>query len=356
MLEAGRAASEAESRECGMSAKLGMAYRQLRFAASVAHRRPFDICVQLTNRCTMRCDFCHFWSLENNQDQELSVLDYERISGELSRLGCLLVSLEGGEPLCRPDLAGIVRVFARHHLPVVYTNGWLVTPSIAATLFDAGLTQVGVSIDYPDGPRHDARRGIEGAHERAWEAVDILRSAAPNGGAQVHVMTVLMDDNQDDIETLLQMSLSRGVGHHLTLLSDRRRTGNSSAPRRPRAPLSDQLLRLRDKYDHLATFREYLGLVDAFLAGDSMPRCRMGRQMFNIGATGDVTPCNEKLSWVVGNVRDTRIETLHRRLAEMDEVAQCQDCWLLCRGFSYVLGSGGSLKGWVDLARRMRSR
>lgn len=339
-----------------MSAARHMAYRQLRFAASVAHRRPFDICVQLTHRCTMRCDFCHFWTLENDRGEELTVLEYERISKELSRLGSLLVSLEGGEPLLRPDLVHIVRGFARHHLPVLYTNGWLVTPEIAKSLFDAGLTQVGVSIDYPDRARHDARRGVDGAQTKAWKAVDILRAAAPKVGAQVHVMTVLMDDNQDDIESLLQMSLKRGVGHHLTLLSDRRTTGNNGRPQRPRKPLSAKLLRLHDRYEHLATFREYLGLIDAFLSGASMPRCEMGRQMFNIGATGDVTPCNEKLSWVAGNVRDERIEILHRRLMEMDDVARCQDCWLLCRGFSYVLGSGGSLKGWADLARRMRSR
>ena len=48
----------------------------------------------------------------------------------------------------RPDLVEIVRIFARRHIPLLYTNGWYVDDPKARALWDAGLAQVGVSIDY----------------------------------------------------------------------------------------------------------------------------------------------------------------------------------------------------------------
>ncbi|PIY23205.1 MAG: hypothetical protein COZ12_02195, partial [Deltaproteobacteria bacterium CG_4_10_14_3_um_filter_60_8] len=79
----------------------------------------------------LSCSFCGFWKLGGDPAKELTVAEYYRVSDELSQLGSFLVSLEGGEPLLRPDLPDIVAAFARHHLPVIYTNGWLVEPTLA---------------------------------------------------------------------------------------------------------------------------------------------------------------------------------------------------------------------------------
>jgi MoaA/NifB/PqqE/SkfB family radical SAM enzyme len=320
----------------------------------VALRRHFDVCVQLTDRCNMRCDFCGFWSRGTDPAQELTAREHERIAEDLARLGTCLVSLEGGEPLLRPDLADIVRAYARYHLPVVYTNGWLVDRATTRALFDAGLTQAGVSIDFVDPARHDAHRGQDGAHAKAWDAIDLLREAAPLGGAQVHAMTILMRENQDEIEDLLRLSMQHRVGHHVTLISPRR--AGHGRGLLPDPGISTRLLELRRRYRHFATFRDYLARVDTFLTDRRMPRCRMGRQMLNIGATGDVTPCNEKPGWVAGNLRREPIARVAPRLRRSSAVAECQDCWLLCRGFAQVLGRGGSVRGWIDLSTRMISR
>ena len=141
--------------------------------------------------------------------------------------------------MVRPDLIEIVDALAAHHLTVLYTNGWYVTPELAARLFAAGLTQVGVSIDYPQAERHDKKRGLAGATEKAWAAVDALRAAAPHGGKQVHVMSVIMEDNWRDLGALLEQSAARGVGHCMTLLASggyRRGEGPDqlATPRPPR--------------------------------------------------------------------------------------------------------------------------
>ena len=89
--------------------------RDLRFAVGVLRRRPFQVLLQVTNRCNMQCSFCDFWPNGVAPGEELTLADFARIEGELSELGTFLVSIEGGEPLVRPDLVEIVRIFGRRH-------------------------------------------------------------------------------------------------------------------------------------------------------------------------------------------------------------------------------------------------
>ena len=327
---------------------------QLGFAAGIALRRPFQCLIQVTNRCNMKCSFCDFWPNGVPPAQELLLEDYRRIADELARMGRFLISIEGGEPFVRRDLIEIVRTFSSRHLPVLYTNGWYVDERAARELFAAGLTQVGVSIDFSDAARHDAKRGVAGAFERARTAVRLFREAAPHGGKQVHIMSVVMRENEDCLEELLQLSAALDVGHCMTLLSAKGfRRGKTDAL--PQPGISAKLLSLWKRYPHLRMFRDYFAKIDPFLTRGNMPTCRAGVQSFNIDHCGNVSPCIEKIDRPVGNVRDASLPELASRMRELESVATCQDCWTLCRGFGQILGGGGSATGWRDLALRMRS-
>lgn len=35
--------------------------RDARFTAGILQKRPFQVLLQITNRCNMRCSFCDFW-------------------------------------------------------------------------------------------------------------------------------------------------------------------------------------------------------------------------------------------------------------------------------------------------------
>lgn len=331
--------------------------RDLRFVGGILRKQPFQVLVQVTNRCNMRCSFCGFWPNGVAPRLELTVADYERIADELAGIGTFLVSVEGGEPLLRPDIVDIVRAFGRHHAPVLYTNGTYVDDAMASALFGAGVAQVGVSIDFADAARHDAKRRLDGAFDQAWRAVDTLLAHAPHGGAQVHVMTILMKENQADVEPLLQMTAARGVGHCVTLLStDGFRRGKSADDQLPDESLSARMLQLWRRYPHMRTFRDYLARMDAFVAQEAMPTCHAGEQSFNIDHVGNVSPCIERIDSVVGNVRDEGLAAIVAKMQGLEAVARCQDCWTLCRGFSQALGQGSTLQSLVDLSTRMRSQ
>jgi MoaA/NifB/PqqE/SkfB family radical SAM enzyme len=331
--------------------------RDVRFAAGLVARRPFQVLVQVTNRCNATCSFCDFWPHGAHPREELTTDDFHALSDELAGIGTFLVSIEGGEPFVRPDLVEIVRAFGRHHVPLLYTNGWFVTEEKVEALFAAGLAQVGVSIDYPDAARHDAKRGLKGGTERAWRAVELFRKHAPHAGRQVHVMTVLMRDNQRDLEALLEQSAAHDVGHCLTLLSTLGyRRGKDAPDGVPEVPLAQELLSLWTRHPHLRMFRDYLGSMDAFLQDRSrLPECRAGLQSFNVDHLGNVSPCIEKIDRRFGNVRDEPLAAILARMREGGTARGCQDCWTLCRGFNQSLGRGGTLKGWLDLGARLRS-
>jgi len=335
--------------------KLADLRKEAGFALGIARRRPFQLLLQVTNRCNMTCDFCDFWPNGVAPKLELSLADFERLAAQLDALGTLFISVEGGEPLVRKDIIEILRVLSRRHVTCLYTNGWFVTPELARAVFDAGVTQVGVSIDYADAEKHDRRRGLAGATERAWRAVELMRDAAPSRGRAVHVMTVLMADNHGDLERLLVQSERAGVGHWITLVSVagyRRGAGGAL----PTGPQSARLLELHRRYPHFRVFRDYLAGIDAFVTGGALPTCRAGDQTFNIDHQGGVSPCIEHIDWVAGNIRDEPLTKILDRMHGDPRVAACQQCWTVCRGFAQALGDRGSARGWVDLVGRMRSR
>lgn len=326
--------------------------RRLAFALGILRQRPFQCLVQVTNRCNMQCGFCEFWRNPAAPREELTVADYRRLAGEMASLGRFLVSIEGGEPLLRRDIVDIVRTFSQQHLAVLYTNGWHITEPVAQNLFAAGLARIGVSLDFPDSQRHDAHRGRAGAYDRAIEAIRILRRAAPEGQRQVHIMTVLTEENLADLEAMLKLSESLQVGHCLTLLSTQG-TRRGQALHMPGQLNAEMLLDLWKRYPHLYLLRDYLRGMADFSAGKETGSCAAASQSFNIDHIGQVSPCIERISEVYGNVQSESLPGIWRRMVAAAPAQGCNRCWTLCRGLSQALSQHGTLRAWHDLARRM---
>ena len=69
------------------------------------------------------------------------------LAGELQDLGAVMVTLTGGEPLLRDDLAEIVRAFDTRSCLVLGTTGEGLTAERARELRDSGVFAVGISLD-----------------------------------------------------------------------------------------------------------------------------------------------------------------------------------------------------------------
>lgn len=331
-------------------------WKNAAFAYGITKNLPFSCLFQVTNRCNMRCEICGFWRDPASPAEELNLTDIARMAEELAEIGCFLISLEGGEPLLRPDLEDIIRILSNRHSVILYTNGWHIDPLRAKALFANGLLHAGVSIDYPDPSRHDAQRGCPGAFEQAWKAVDAFRQAAPRGHRQVHVMTVLMEDNWRDAEHLLQQSAESGVGHQFTLLSSGGSRRDSKSAHLPPPEAASYLVQLWKRHGHLRFFKEYFQGMSSFLQDAPLPECLAGRRGFNIDHRGNISACIERIDQPVGNLRQESLPILFARLAQDREARMgCQACWTACRGLQQFAGRRGSLRTWWTLATRMRA-
>ncbi|MBT3201829.1 MAG: radical SAM protein [Phycisphaerales bacterium] len=284
---------------------------------------------QVTYRCNYRCRFCHYWHDPLGQVPEPTVAQYAAGAAKLAQLGTVLVSLAGGEPMLRTDLPDIISAIGEYHFPLMTTNGWFVTPQSAADVMDAGVWGVSVSIDYARAEPHDKRRGMDGAWKQAWRAVEMLLDARKHSFQRVNVMSVLLDDNIDDLETIVKMAEERGA-HFMVQPYGFRKTG-SRAFEHNNGAVSPRLMELQSRWPNFLSNPNYLSKFDEFLAG-GIPNCRAGKAFFNIDSAGDIAICVEQKNTPVANIYRNNAQTIVSRLARAASKNNCTDCWYNCRG------------------------
>jgi MoaA/NifB/PqqE/SkfB family radical SAM enzyme len=295
----------------------------------------------------MRCAFCAFWSDGAPPPEELSLAQIERLSERLSALGSLIISVEGGEPLLRPDLVEIVRALARYHHPVLYSNGWHLDAARITALDRAGLVQLGLSLDFATPEKHDALR-LPGSFARVVAAAEEGRRQL--GAERVHLMTVLMRENEDELAPLLALSQRLGVRHRVTCLATQghNRAGGMSPP----SPgMGARLLALQKQYPHLVSLRRYLRGLDDYSAGTFSEPCAAGRSGFNINHLGQLNPCIELADVSVGHVLEGPLADKLSALAKRSEIDGCQRCYTLCRGHVQALAHPWDVGALLELLR-----
>jgi MoaA/NifB/PqqE/SkfB family radical SAM enzyme len=309
--------------------------RSLRLGLGFFTRRFIHANLQVTFRCNFRCQICDFWKTAHCASNELSLDDIRTIGRKLRKLGTLIISLAGGEPLMRPDLPQIIRILNDEgHFPILITNGWFVDEALAREILQAGLQEISVSVDYASAERHDAQRGQPGAWDRAIRALDLLNRNRPDLRNRVHMISVLMDDNLDDVEPLIRLSGELGVTYMLSLYSWNRGT----KPRRlPDGAVTQRLLDLKKHYPQFVTLTSYLEPMDRAIADGGVGDCQTGRLLMNIDNRGQVARCTETLDQPVGNILTEDIDEIRRRLHHVQETQPCAQCWTSCRGFAEAM-------------------
>ena len=326
--------------------------KKLRYIRSFLGRRLVHTNLQILYSCNLRCRICDFWQRSYQERPRLTTAQVEVISRKLAQIGPQIVSIGGGEPLLHEELDAIVRVLSRHHFPVMISNGWFITPERARRLFAAGLYEVSVSVDYADPARHDAQRGREGAFDRALAALEALQSGRVHPWQRVHMISVVMDDNLDQIEALLRVCADRQLTYLVTLYSSCRGKLESRAGR---AQLGAELLRLKRAHPGFVQLRGYLSRFDEAVRGGVGP-CHAGRNLCNIDSQGDVTLCIDRLDEPVGNLLVDDMATIERRLLDRHRDNTCTSCWTSCRGCVETLMYGregllGNVADYFEMTR-----
>jgi len=169
---------------------------------------PLGLLAELTHRCPLGCPYCSNPLLLDKRDDELDAATWARVFREAAALGVLQVHLSGGEPAARRDLPEIVKAAREAGLySNLITSAVGLTPTILASLADAGLDHVQISIQDSDEPSADHIAGYKGASARKRAlAVEVVRLGLP-----LTINMVVHRANIGRINPMVELALSLGA-------------------------------------------------------------------------------------------------------------------------------------------------
>ncbi len=187
--------------------RMSSGLRDLQIAGRLVHKRglPVSLIFFVTGRCNLLCTHCFYWEQLNKKKNELTPDEIDRVTRSLPNL--LSVSLTGGEPYLRPDLAEIAHLFERNsgvrniQIP---SNGFSIEKTVSGA--EAVLKRVktarvatGVSLDGPP-EIHNAIRQNPRSFSHAIEALDGLKKLKPRfPNLSVGVALTVSAANQDQL-------------------------------------------------------------------------------------------------------------------------------------------------------------
>jgi MoaA/NifB/PqqE/SkfB family radical SAM enzyme len=291
-----------------------------KYAWLVARGMPVLVHFEVTLRCNARCGFCDYWKTEPGaRDHELASF------AEAARFfDPLMITFTGGEPLLRRDLEELVAAVSaavRLKYVTLITHGALLTPERARSLWDAGVHQFNISLDYLD-DRHDRARGIPGLAARIFDAIPGMQA---RGVDNIRFNTVIKNDNLDQILPLVHRAREMGVGMNLSVYTDAK-NGNRShllgdADVRDLEALVAALLAFKKAHRGVITSSDYyLRQIPRWVRGELRAPCRSGIRTIHVDPVGHVKRCPDFPT------------DFHWRDFRRYRPITCDACYYACRG------------------------
>lgn len=291
-----------------------------KYAYLSAVRKPVLVHFEVTMRCNARCGFCDYWKTDRAaRDTELkSFADAARFFNPM------MITYTGGEPTLRRDLEDIVagvNKAVRIQYSTLITHGGMLTPERAKSLWDAGIHQFNISLDFID-VRHDRARGIPGLTAKIFDVIPRMRSI---GIDSIRFNTVIKESNLDQILPIAERARELGCGVNFSSYSDSKNgsrdeiIGSDSFDEL--AEVTARLLEFKKKHRGVITNSDYyLENIPRFVRGEMNEPCRSGMRTIHVDPTGHVKRCPDfptDFHW-----------TEFRKYEPID----CNACYYACRG------------------------
>jgi PqqA peptide cyclase len=163
---------------------------------------PLSLIAEVTHRCPLHCLYCSNPLELKKASDELSTEDWKRVFSQAAQMGVLQLSLTGGEPLARLDLAEIIRAGRDAGLYVnLITSGLGLNQERLAELVDAGLEHIQLSFQDIDEASANRIAGAR-AHAHKLALIALLKKSplALTFNLVVHRM------NLDRLEEFLKLA------------------------------------------------------------------------------------------------------------------------------------------------------
>ena len=164
--------------------------------------------LSVTDLCNLRCRYCMPEEGVDKLTHPEMLTEDEMVSAvrAAASLGITKIRITGGEPLVKKNILSICERIGQIEgieEMAITTNGTLL-PQMAASLREAGISRVNISLDTLD-PEKYARMTRRGRFEEAWAGV---MAALDTGFEKVKLNAVLIGGfNDDEIEDMVRLTV-----------------------------------------------------------------------------------------------------------------------------------------------------
>jgi len=277
---------------------------------------PIAMTFAVTYKCQCKCVHCSAGRHFRNDMKELSTQEAKKLIDSSQKLGVTIIAFTGGEPLLREDIFELISyVDKRKAMPVLFTNGQLLTDENVEKLAAAGLYSLFLSIDSPNPDEHNKLRSMPGLFETAIEG---LKKAKSKGIFACFSSYASRSGTENELYRKLH-ELAIDLGLHNIILFDCVPTGNMLKD------TSEMLtFELREKLHKYSAdvFRKKIvpplssqawqNSAEAYLSGIG---CLAANIQYYASAYGEITPCDfTPISF--GNIRNESLKKIWMRMVK----------------------------------------
>jgi len=197
----------------------------------------------------------------------------------------------------------------------------MLTAERAKSLWDAGIHQFNISLDFLD-ERHDRARGIPGLSLRIFDVIPRMQSL---GIDSIRFNTVIKESNLDQIIPIAERARELKCGVNFSSYSDSK-NGSRDGIIGPEdfselEAVTARLLEFKRRHRGVITNSDYyLENIPRYVRGDMKEPCRSGMRTIHVDPTGHVKRCPDfpaDFHW-----------TAFRKYKPID----CNACYYACRG------------------------
>jgi MoaA/NifB/PqqE/SkfB family radical SAM enzyme len=291
-----------------------------KYAYLTVVKKPVLVHFEVTMRCNARCGFCDYWKTDPKaKSSELkSFVDAARYFNPM------MITYTGGEPTLRRDLEDIVSAVDRAvkiQYSTIITHGGMLTPERAKSLWDAGIHQFNISLDYLD-ERHDKARGIPGLTKKIFDTIPRMRELGVNA---IRFNTVIRDSNLDQLMAIVLRAREIGVAVNFSSYTDSKNGNRDDLIEQDRVHDLEEaiaeLLAFKKKNRGVITNSDYyLEQIPRYVRGEITEPCRSGIRTIHVDPAGHVKRCPDFKP------------DFHWTEFKKYEPIQCNACYYACRG------------------------
>ncbi len=262
-----------------------------RFHGKVVQMRlPLTGSLEITARCNLACVHCYLGPQGRDRihgREELSTRRIMSVIDEFTGAGCLYLLLTGGEPFSRKDFPEIYTHAKTNGLLVsVFTNGTMITESIAELFADLPPQAVEISLYGATSGTYEKITGVKGSFAKCLSGIERLLEK----NIEVQLKTVLMSLNQHEFFAIKSIATNYGVKFRFDAAIFPGFNGDKT-PLALRARPRDVAEKEFSDPGQFQRWKEYFERTQNNATSDALYHCGAGTSSFHVDAYGILSPC-----------------------------------------------------------------